>query len=175
MPETENASKEQIQERVIEALVEFGEERENLSPTAKFADLDVDSLDLVELAQIVEDEYGIEVKDSDLDQIETVGDVVEMVAKRASVSRDVVITGLGAVTPLGVGAPALIERWSAGESGIADGVARCLDFEPTEVLTRREARRADRFTQFALVAADEALGEAGWESLPYEGDARSDA
>jgi acyl carrier protein len=84
VPETDSASKEQIQERVIEALVEFGEERENLSPAAKFADLDVDSLDLVELAQIVEDEYGIEVNDSDLDQIETVGDVVEMVAKRAT-------------------------------------------------------------------------------------------
>jgi 3-oxoacyl-[acyl-carrier-protein] synthase II len=82
------------------------------------------------------------------------------------VSRDVVITGLGAVTPLGVGAPALHERWSAGESGIADGAGRCLDFEPTDFLTRREARRADRFTQFALVAADEALADAGWEEEP---------
>jgi 3-oxoacyl-[acyl-carrier-protein] synthase II len=86
------------------------------------------------------------------------------------VSRDVVITGLGAVTPLGVGAPTLIERWRNGDSGIADGVGRCLEFEPTDVLTRREARRADRFTQFALVAADEALAEAGWgEGTPYDG------
>ncbi len=83
---------------------------------------------------------------------------------------DVVITGLGAVTPLGVGAPALIERWSAGESGIADGAGRCDDFEPTDFLTRREARRADRFTQFALAAGDEALAQAGWdEELPYDG------
>ena len=82
MPETENATKEQVEQRVIEALVEFGEERENVSLTARFADLDVDSLDLVELAQIVENEYGIEVKDSDLDQVETVGDVVELVSKR---------------------------------------------------------------------------------------------
>ena len=82
MPETQSASKEQIEERVIGALVEFGEERENLSPGARFADLDVDSLDLVELAQIVEDEYGIEVRDSDLDQVETVGDVVELVSQR---------------------------------------------------------------------------------------------
>jgi 3-oxoacyl-[acyl-carrier-protein] synthase II len=85
------------------------------------------------------------------------------------VTRDVVITGLGAVTPLGVGAPALIERWSAGESGIADGVGRCLDFEPTDFISRREARRADRFTQFAMVAAQEALTEAGWaDELPYD-------
>jgi acyl carrier protein len=84
VPETKNATKEQIEQRVIEALVEFGEERENVSLNAKFADLDVDSLDLVELAQIVEDEYGIEVKDSDLDQIETVADVVELVSQRVT-------------------------------------------------------------------------------------------
>ena len=80
MPET--ASKEQIETRVIDALVEFGEERENLTPTARFEDLDVDSLDLVELAQIVEDEYGVEVADSDLDKIETVSDVVELINSR---------------------------------------------------------------------------------------------
>jgi acyl carrier protein len=80
MPETQ--SKDQIEARVISALVEFGEERENLSLGARFADLDVDSLDLVELAQIVEDEYGVEVADSDLDKVETVGDVVELVAAR---------------------------------------------------------------------------------------------
>ena len=54
-----------------------------ISPNARFEDLDVDSLDLVELAQIVEDEYGIELKDSDLDQVETVSDVVELIAQRA--------------------------------------------------------------------------------------------
>ena len=82
MPETQSATKEQIEQRVIDALVEFGEERENVSVAARFADLDVDSLDLVELAQIVEDEYGIEVRDSDLDKVETVGDVVDMVSER---------------------------------------------------------------------------------------------
>jgi 3-oxoacyl-[acyl-carrier-protein] synthase II len=82
------------------------------------------------------------------------------------VSRDVVITGLGAVTPLGVGAPTLIERWTAGESGIEDGLGRCREFEPTDHLSRREARRADRFTQFALVAAQEATDDAGWEDPP---------
>jgi acyl carrier protein len=80
VPET--ASKDQIEARVIDALVEFGEERENLTPTARFEDLDVDSLDLVELAQIVEDEYGVEVADSDLDKIETVSDVVELINSR---------------------------------------------------------------------------------------------
>jgi 3-oxoacyl-[acyl-carrier-protein] synthase II len=76
--------------------------------------------------------------------------------------RRVVITGVGAVTPLGVGAGALLDRWIAGECGIADGAGRCDDFEPTDHLTRKEARRADRFTQLAVVAADEALAQAGW-------------
>jgi acyl carrier protein len=80
VPET--ASKDQIEARVIDALVEFGEERENLSPQARFEDLDVDSLDLVELAQIVEDEYGVEIADSDLDKIETVSDVTELITAR---------------------------------------------------------------------------------------------
>jgi 3-oxoacyl-[acyl-carrier-protein] synthase II len=66
----------------------------------------------------------------------------------------VAITGLGAVTPLGVGAATLSDRWAAGESGIEDGLGRCRDFEPTDHMTRKEARRADRFTQLAVAAAD---------------------
>ena len=81
MPETKGATKEQIEERVIEALVEFGEERDGLKGSTKFADLDVDSLDLVELAQIIEDEYGIEVQDTDLDKIETIDDVTALVSQ----------------------------------------------------------------------------------------------
>jgi acyl carrier protein len=80
VPET--ASKEQIEARVVDALVEFGEERENVTPQARFEDLDVDSLDLVELAQIVEDEYGVEIADSDLDKIETVSDVTDLITAR---------------------------------------------------------------------------------------------
>ena len=44
-------------------------------------------------------------------------------------TRRVVITGVGAVTPLGIGSEPLIERWIAGECGIEDGVGRCLDFD----------------------------------------------
>ena len=62
-----------------------------------------------------------------------------------------------------------IERWAAGRCGIVDGPAACGDFEPKDFLSVKEARRLDRFSQFAVVAAGEALAQAGWgEELPYD-------
>jgi 3-oxoacyl-[acyl-carrier-protein] synthase II len=82
---------------------------------------------------------------------------------------DVVVTGVGAVTPLGVGAEILFDRWAAGEVAVADGEAPCAQFDPLEFFTRKEARRSDRFTQFALAASQEALAQAGWSAEPsYE-------
>lgn len=85
-------------------------------------------------------------------------------------TRTAVITGVGAVTPLGVGARTLHERWSAGVSGIEDGYGRASEFEPKEHLSVKEVRRSDRFTQLALAAAKEAIEDAGWEDGP-PGDA----
>jgi acyl carrier protein len=76
------ATTDQVTERVIAALVEFGEEPESIKPDSRFEDLDIDSLDLVELAQVIEDEYGIEVNDSDMDQITTVQEAVAFVTER---------------------------------------------------------------------------------------------
>ncbi|MBA3510264.1 MAG: beta-ketoacyl-ACP synthase II, partial [Thermoleophilaceae bacterium] len=68
-----------------------------------------------------------------------------------------------AVTPLGVGAVTSFERWVAGKSGIEDGEGRCDEFEVTDFLSVKEARRADRFTQLSIAAAQEALSQAGFE------------
>ena len=76
------ATKDQVTERVIAALVEFGEEPENVKPDSRFEDLDIDSLDLVELAQVIEDEYKIEISDAEMEKITTVHDVVDFVAQR---------------------------------------------------------------------------------------------
>jgi len=81
----------------------------------------------------------------------------------------IVITGIGALTPLGIGASTLHERWAAGVCGIADGAGVCRDYEPKDFLSVKEARRLDRFSQLALVAAAEAIADAGWgDELPYD-------
>ncbi len=85
----------------------------------------------------------------------------------------VVVTGLGALTPLG---KTVDEYWQ----GLTNGVSGCMpitqfdcskfktrfacevkDFEPTHYLERKEARKIDRYCQFALVASDEAVKDAG--------------
>jgi 3-oxoacyl-[acyl-carrier-protein] synthase II len=84
---------------------------------------------------------------------------------------DIVVTGVGAVTPLGIGTERLFERWLAGENRIRDGFATCDEFDPGEHLSRREVRTSDRFTHLTIVAAQEALRQAGWEDGgPYPSD-----
>ncbi|MFC9279108.1 beta-ketoacyl-[acyl-carrier-protein] synthase family protein [Streptomyces collinus] len=80
--------------------------------------------------------------------------------------RRVVVTGMGAVTPLGAGAETLHHGAVRGDSGIADGLGRCADFDPMKVLSRREALRMDRFCHLAVAAADEAVRLAGWGAAP---------
>jgi 3-oxoacyl-[acyl-carrier-protein] synthase II len=46
--------------------------------------------------------------------------------------------------------------------GIEEGAGACRDFVPADFLSTKEARRLDRFAQFAVVASDEALAQAGW-------------
>ena len=75
---------EQVQARVVEALVSFGPDESQITRDATFESLDIDSLDLVELAQIVEDEYGVILKGEDMKELKTVGDAVDLITQRAS-------------------------------------------------------------------------------------------
>jgi acyl carrier protein len=77
-------TKEQIQEKLTEALVELGADRDAIKPDAEFEALEVDSLDLVELAQIVEEEWGVEITGKDMESLKTVGQAVDLVEQRAS-------------------------------------------------------------------------------------------
>lgn len=74
---------ETVEKRVVEAIESFGPEGE-VTREASFESLDVDSLDLVELAQISEEEYGVELKSEDMKELSTVGDVVDLIVARAA-------------------------------------------------------------------------------------------
>ncbi len=87
--------------------------------------------------------------------------------------RRVVITGLGTVNPLALNVPDYWRGLLAGRSGIAPITrfdttdfkvkfgGEVKGFSPEPVLDARSARRLDRFTQFAVVAAAEAIADSG--------------
>lgn len=85
----------------------------------------------------------------------------------------VVVTGIGAITPLG---KTLDEYWEALVNGVSGAdfikqfdtskfktrfACEVKDFEPTQYLDKKEARKIDRFTQFALIVSDQAVKDAG--------------
>lgn len=96
--------------------------------------------------------------------------------------RRVVITGVGVVTPIGLDAETFWENLLAGRSGV--GVitafdaseyatriaAEIRDFDPGQYMDKKEARRVDRFIQFALAATTMALKDAGYEIRPEEAE-----
>lgn len=89
--------------------------------------------------------------------------------------RRVVITGLGALTPIGNNVPAYLQGLQQGVSGAnrityfdpeqfkTQFACELKDFEPTDFVHAREVRRQDRFSIYALVAAEEAVKMAGVE------------
>ena len=88
--------------------------------------------------------------------------------------RRVVITGMGAVTPCGIGVNKFWNAMLEGKSGISNiesidterhtvkiaGEIKEKDFNPEDYMDSKDAKRMDRFTQFAMVAADEAIADA---------------
>jgi acyl carrier protein len=81
---TTNVTPEQVETVVYDALVTLGPERDQITRDATFEQLDVDSLDLAELSQIVDEEFGVTLKGSDVANIKTVGDAVDLIVARAS-------------------------------------------------------------------------------------------
>jgi acyl carrier protein len=79
---TQQATTESVERVIVHGIEEIGAEGE-VTREATFEDLDVDSLDLVELAQIIEDEFGVELDGDAVKDVRTVGDVIDLVVARA--------------------------------------------------------------------------------------------
>jgi 3-oxoacyl-[acyl-carrier-protein] synthase II len=105
----------------------------------------------------------------------------------------IVVTGVGVVSPLGVGADRVWQRLLAGQSGIrhlpkdvADGTGTTVGglvptleedplagYDPDRVIPVKERKKMDRFIEFALVAADEALTQANWHPVAVKEQERT--
>jgi acyl carrier protein len=73
-----------VEEVIFNGLAEVGAERDEIKRESTLEDLDVDSLDLVELAQIVDDEFGIDLDGEDVKDLKTVGEVIDLVVSRGA-------------------------------------------------------------------------------------------
>jgi len=71
-----------VEATVIENLVAFGAEADAVTRHVTLEAIDVDSLDLVELTQVVEETYDIDLDGADFKNIKTVGDIVDLVIAR---------------------------------------------------------------------------------------------
>jgi len=92
----------------------------------------------------------------------------------------VVITGLGAVTPIGIGVENFVEGLKTGRNGISRVTSfdvtdfrsklagTVKDFQAEDWIDRKSARRMDRFTQFGLAASAMAIEDAGLESISFD-------
>ncbi|MGW7243232.1 beta-ketoacyl-ACP synthase II [Streptomyces sp. NPDC054804] len=94
-------------------------------------------------------------------------------------NRTVVVTGIGATTPLGGDAASFWEALTAGKSGVRlleqdwaaelpVRIAAQIAVEPGEIIPRPQARKLDRSAQFALIAAQEAWKDAGFTAKAGE-------
>jgi acyl carrier protein len=72
-----------VQPVVIDTLKELAAEPDAVTPEATLESLDVDSLDLAEAAQVVDEKLGVRLEGSDMKGISTVQDLIELVARKA--------------------------------------------------------------------------------------------
>lgn len=74
---------ENVEQVVYKALESFGADPGEFAPATTFEQLDVDSLDLAELAQVVEEECGVRLQGEDMKRIRTIGDAVSTIVAKA--------------------------------------------------------------------------------------------
>ena len=74
---------EAVEKTVVEALPQFGVEESEITRDATFEDEDEPSFAFGKGSQIIEDEYGVQLKGDDVGKIKTVGDAIDLVVSRA--------------------------------------------------------------------------------------------
>jgi acyl carrier protein len=72
-------TRDAVSRKVIETLASFGPAIDDVQPEATLEELDIDSLDIAELAQVVEEEYGVEISGDDAAAVTTVGHTIDLV------------------------------------------------------------------------------------------------
>lgn len=77
------ATSESVEKVIFDGLAEVGAERDQITREATFEALDVDSLDIVELAQIVEEEFGVALEGDDVKDLKSVGEVIDLVVAKS--------------------------------------------------------------------------------------------
>ena len=94
----------------------------------------------------------------------------------------VVVTGMGAITPLGLDMPTTWQALTEGRSGAGritlfdpselkmQIAAEVKNYDPNNYFPAKEVRRLDRYSQFAIIAADEALKDSGLQVTPENAD-----
>ena len=71
-----------VEEAIVEAIAYLGPKREDVKRDATFEELDLDSLDLVEIAQMAEEKWGANLEPQDLGGVKTVGEAIDLVLAR---------------------------------------------------------------------------------------------
>ena len=78
-------TRETLVGRIERALAAFDVDTTKLAPDAELEALDIDSLDIVELSQILHDDYGIDIKPQDFQGATTYGDALDVVFRKAGI------------------------------------------------------------------------------------------
>src|SRR5262245_12614970 len=161
-----------VEEKVKSIIVEqLGVDAKEVTPEASFVDdLGADSLDTVELVMAFEEAFNIEIPDEAAEKIQKVKDAAEYIAThsalncasmpRLAVPRRVAVTGVGLVSPLGVGNRENWDALLAGKSGIGPITrfdasrftcriaGEVKDFDASRFIEKKEIKKMDTFIHY---------------------------